>query len=206
MKIVSVTAKGSVEARFDRASFLVSITNTGNAGHEAKLAVLGIAEKLKSVLLGCAEKGLSELETSTLVEPLRIQNSHVGYKVTQTTTFQCSKVSEALSVHEQLTNIPGVVAEPPVFHLVEEGETTAKAFKHAYEAARRKFDAQCVATGLKPDLWELMAWQVVDETPQGKVLPGRASLGSTTFTINVRFQFKRKRIPPFMLDSTDVGV
>lgn len=206
MEIVSVTTKGTVEAHFDRASFLVSITNTGKAGHEAKLAILGVSEKLKSVLLECSEKGLSELETSTLIEPMKIQNAHVGYKVTQTSTFQCSKVSEALSVHEQLTNISGVVAEPPVFHLADEEETTAKAFKHAYEAARRKFDAQCEATGLKPDLWELMAWQVVDETPQGKVLPGRASLGSTTFTINVRFQFKRKQIPPFMLDSTDVGV
>ena len=208
---ITINAKGSAESRFTRASFYVSAVCQGDTGPQAKERVQPLMKAIQGVLAEQGEKAaidLSRVKTTFSVAPHETYqgNNRVmnGYAATYTLAFSCSNILEALAVHDQLTNIPGIRAETPVFHMDNEGRVAAEAFKDAYEKAQDKFEAQCSAVGSSHQYWRLVSWSIQDEEPRGKMLSFKATNGTATagaepgkamFDVGVRFTYALKTRP-----------
>lgn len=209
---VTVNAKGKSDSAFTRATLSATVTGYGPSGPDAKKNATEAIAALRRVLVQNATEGgidLDRMATSFAVSPNMVyQNSQQvfqGYKATYEVSFSCSNVVGALTIHDKITNIPGVVSPTPVFHLDNQGEVAAAAFKDAYETARKKFEAQCEAVGDKFALWTLAHWSIADEEPRGKMLTFNANAGSLSavgaepgkalFEVRVHFVFMRMAPP-----------
>jgi uncharacterized protein YggE len=175
---ISVNAKGSAESRFTKATFKVTVSEVASTGPEAKNKIDPLIGIVFKIIQANAETAGLEADRVTTTKSVEPEYTHTnsggrvasGYRATFTASFAGRNVIEALSVHDQLTSLAGVVADTPVFHVDDASEFANAAFADGVKKARAKFEAQCKALSLDPAAYQVSSWSIEDEQPRGKSL------------------------------------
>ncbi len=189
--VINITAKGTAASAFTSATFKASVTTTGNTGPAAKELAIPRIEAIKGVIAKlAAEAGIEtdRLSTSFAVDVNRERDSSghyvfKGYRAVYTISFKAVRVEQATTVHDALTSIEGVEAVSPVFNLDNSPIVEAEAFQKAVDLARLKFGNQCKALGKLPEEYEVTAWSVEEDQPQGKMLSLGGGAGPSAIEI-----------------------
>ena len=208
---ISVTAKGSAETAFTKATYRATVTTSGKTGPAAKDRALPVIEQIRKTILAHAEK--AALDTGRLkttfavdVETHRQTGEFLGYRAVYSAEFSGTNVREAPFVHDALTSIEGVQSGTPVYHVDDGVEVHALAFADAVGKAKAKFAAQCKGLGVDPNFYEVTTWTIQEDMPRGKTLSFQANAtepkavglepGKATLDLNVTFVFAPKKPTP----------
>lgn len=204
--VVLTLAKGSTETEFTSATFKAMVTTYGTTGPMAKEKALPCIEAIKRAIVSYGETvgiDMDRLKTSFSVDIHHARNTgeFAGYKANYTITFTGRNVVEALKLHDALTSIEGVEAPTPIFNLNDSADVHARAFADAVAKARIKFQSQCAALDIDPNMYETTSWSIQEEEPRGKMLsfsegaqakPVGLEPGKAVFDMKVTFVHRLK--------------
>lgn len=204
---ITITAKGQADSGFSHASFKLSLSTVAETGPAAKEKARPLIDAILAVVTEQAEAAqidAARLKTTFSIEPHRVYEenrtpTHRGYKADYSISFSAKNLALATDLHDRLTNLNGITAESPTFHVGDEAEVTQRAFADAWQKAKATFEAQCATVGLSPLDWEIVAWE--EESAGGgggKMLSAsggpttRIEPGKAIYQVTIGFLFARK--------------